>query len=168
MERRGPRQPGGPPHQEATGSVTHPAWQSLSERLNALRRAKIDSAAASVEFLKRLLELAKDVVETERAEAEGHLDQFQLLDPDKGALTQILEECAPPNVPVCYRERYRTDRCARTACPRHGLANKPTEGPGGPQPAAARAEERRATSTGPDLRQGLRVHRGALLRRFQL
>ena len=40
------------------------------------------------------------MVEAERAEAEGHLDQFQVLDPDKGALTQILNEYAPPNVPV--------------------------------------------------------------------
>ena len=83
-----------------TGTTPHPVWQSLAQRLEDLRRAHIDSAEASVEFLKRLLELAKDMVEAERADAEGHLDQFQVLDPDKGALTQILNEYAPPNVPV--------------------------------------------------------------------
>jgi type I restriction enzyme R subunit len=83
-----------------TGSNTHPVWQSLSTRLEALRQAKVDSATSSVEFLKQLLELAKDLVEAERAEAEKRLDQFQVLDPDKGALTQILEEYAPPHMPV--------------------------------------------------------------------
>jgi type I restriction enzyme R subunit len=75
-------------------------WQSLSKRLDDLRKAKIDTAEASVEFLKQLLAVAKDLVEAERAEAEGKPDQFQVLDPDRGALTQILEEYAPRNVPV--------------------------------------------------------------------
>ncbi len=80
--------------------ASHPVWISLAERLEALRRAKIDSAAASVEFLKQLLELAKDLVEAERADEEGHLDDIKVVDPDKGALTQILAEYAPPDVPV--------------------------------------------------------------------
>jgi len=49
---------------------------------------------------KRLLELARTIVRAERAEVEGRLDRFQVLDPDRGALTQILEEYAPPDVPV--------------------------------------------------------------------
>jgi type I restriction enzyme R subunit len=72
----------------------------LAERLEALRRAKIESAAASVEFLKQLLILARNIVEAERAEEEGHLDDIKVVDLDKGALTQILAEYAPPNVPV--------------------------------------------------------------------
>ncbi len=75
-------------------------WVSLADRLEALRRAKIDSAAASVEFLKQLLELAKDLVEAEKADEEGRLDDIKVVDPDKGALTQILAEYAPPDVPV--------------------------------------------------------------------
>jgi type I restriction enzyme R subunit len=78
----------------------HRVWRSLSERLEDLRRAKIDSAAASVEFLKRLLEVAKDLVAAEKAEEEGRLDEVKVLDPDRGALTQILEEYAPPGTPV--------------------------------------------------------------------
>jgi type I restriction enzyme R subunit len=83
-----------------SGPSAHPVWQLLSERLEDLRRAHIDSAEASVKFLQWLLQVAKDFVEAERAEAEGRLDQFQLLDPNKGALTQILQEYAPANVPV--------------------------------------------------------------------
>jgi type I restriction enzyme R subunit len=75
-------------------------WVSLADRLEALRRAKIDSAAASVEFLKQLLVLAKDLVEAEKADEEGRLDDIKVVDPDKGALTQILAEYAPPDVPV--------------------------------------------------------------------
>ena len=82
------------------GPITHPVWRALSERLEDLRRAKIDSAAASVEFLKRLLEVAKDLVAAEKAEEEGRLDEIKVIDPDRGALTQILEEYAPPGTPV--------------------------------------------------------------------
>lgn len=82
------------------GSETHPVWVNLSERLESLRQAKIDSAASSVEFLKQLLELARDVVEAERADDDGRLDDIKVVDPDKGALTQILTEYAPPDVPV--------------------------------------------------------------------
>lgn len=81
-------------------ATSHPVWVSLAERLEALRRSKIDSAAASVEFLKQLLVLAKDLVEAEKADDEGRLDEVAVVDPDKGALTQILAEYAPPDVPV--------------------------------------------------------------------
>lgn len=83
-----------------TGPNPHPVWRSLSERLEDLRRSKIDSAAASVEFLKRLLEVAKDLVVAEKAEADGHLDEIKVIDPDRGALTQILEEYAPAGTPM--------------------------------------------------------------------
>jgi type I restriction enzyme R subunit len=82
------------------GPNPHRVWRSLSERLEDLRRAKIGSAAASVEFLKRLLEVAKDLVAAEKAEEEGRLNEVKVLDPDRGALTQILEEYAPPGTPV--------------------------------------------------------------------
>jgi type I restriction enzyme R subunit len=82
------------------GPTSHPVWVSLADRLEALRRSKIDSAASSVEFLKRLIELATDVVQAEKAEEEGRLDEVAVVDPDKGALSQILAEYAPPEVPV--------------------------------------------------------------------
>jgi type I restriction enzyme R subunit len=82
------------------GPKTHPVWRNLSERLEDLRRARIETAAASVEFLKRLLQIAADLVAAEKAEEEGSLDEIRVVDPDRGALTQILEEYAPPHVPV--------------------------------------------------------------------
>jgi type I restriction enzyme R subunit len=82
------------------GGDDHVVWRSLAERLEALRRAKVDSAAASVEFLKQLLEVAKDLVVAEKAADEGRLDDITVVDPDRGALTQILEEYAPEGTPV--------------------------------------------------------------------
>jgi type I restriction enzyme R subunit len=82
------------------GAGTHHVWRALSTRLEELRAARVASAKDSVEFLKRLLDLARQVVEAERAEAAGSLDEFAVLDPDRGALTQLLEEYAPPGVPV--------------------------------------------------------------------
>ena len=83
-----------------SGPATHPVWRALSVRLEELRQARVTGAKGSVEFLKSLLELARQVVGAERAEADGRLDSFEVLDPDRGALTQILEEYAPPGVPV--------------------------------------------------------------------
>jgi type I restriction enzyme R subunit len=60
----------------------------------------METARDSVDFLKRMLDLARQMVGAERAEAEGRLDRFQILDPDRGALTQILEEYSPPGTPV--------------------------------------------------------------------
>jgi type I restriction enzyme R subunit len=82
------------------GPGPHPVWQSLAERLEALRKTTIDSAAASVEFLKQLLEVARDLVAAEKADDEGRLDEIKVVDPNRGALTQILEEYAPPDTPV--------------------------------------------------------------------
>ncbi|MEN9646651.1 MAG: hypothetical protein RL238_3320 [Actinomycetota bacterium] len=82
------------------GPNVHPVWRSLADRLEDLRRQRVQSAAASVEFLKALLDVARQVVEAERAEHDGRLDEFEVLDPDKGALSQILREYGPPNVPV--------------------------------------------------------------------
>jgi type I restriction enzyme R subunit len=62
------------------GERTHPVWRSLSERLEALRRSKLDSAAASVEFLKQLLDLATDLVEAEKADTEGRLEEMTVID----------------------------------------------------------------------------------------
>lgn len=82
-------------------SGDHPAYVALSERLERLRTRQITQAAASVEFLKEILDLAQQVAAVERADDEGRIDQVKLLpDPNLGALTQILREYAPPDVPV--------------------------------------------------------------------
>jgi type I restriction enzyme R subunit len=75
-------------------------WRSLAERLEMLRLSRISSAEESVDFLKRLLELAKDLLEAEKADDEGRISEIKVLDPRKGALTQIFEECRPDGTPV--------------------------------------------------------------------
>lgn len=82
-------------------SGDHPVYVALSERLERLRSRQLTQAAASVEFLKELFEVAKHVAAAERAEDEGHLDEVSILpDPNVGALTQILREYAPPDTPL--------------------------------------------------------------------
>lgn len=79
----------------------HPVYVALSERLERLRRAQLDKASASIEFLREILELAQQVTAAERAEDEGGPGALSLLpDPNVGALTQIFREYAPSGSPV--------------------------------------------------------------------
>ena len=78
----------------------HRVWKTIAERLELLRKERINTATASVEFLKHLLEIAKQIVAAERADADGNLDTFVVLDPRIGALTQIFAEYAPEGTPV--------------------------------------------------------------------
>lgn len=78
----------------------HKVWKSLVERLELLRLSRIASAAESVEFLRHLLELARDLLEAEKADDEGRIGDIKVIDPRKGALTQIFEEFKPEGVPV--------------------------------------------------------------------
>jgi type I restriction enzyme R subunit len=79
---------------------THKVWKSLVERLELLRLSRIASAAESVEFLRYLLELARDLLEAERADDDGRISEIKVVDPRKGALTQIFEEYKPDGVPL--------------------------------------------------------------------
>ena len=89
-------------------SRNHPVWVQLSERLERLRRHQLDQAQASVEFLREMLEVARQVAAAEKAENDGRLNDLSLLpDPNIGALTQILREYAPPNTPVIIEEVVR-------------------------------------------------------------
>ena len=45
-------------------------------------------------------ECAKDLLEAEKADDEGRISEIKVLDPRKGALTQIFEECRPDGTPV--------------------------------------------------------------------
>lgn len=80
----------------------HHVYVALSERLERLRKAQLDRAEASIEFLRELLELAREVTAAERAEQEGGLGL--LPDPNIGALTQIFNEYKPEDVPVIVEE----------------------------------------------------------------
>lgn len=78
-------------------------YRSLAARLEQLRKAKLSEASASIDFLKSLLEIAREVVEAERKEAEGALTAEEssiLPDPNLGALTQIFHEFKPDLTPA--------------------------------------------------------------------
>lgn len=81
-----------------------PRYRSLAERLDELRQSQISNAADSIEFLKSLLEIARDVVAVEREEAEesgvdGEEPVGLLPEDTIGALTQIFEEYKPKATP---------------------------------------------------------------------
>ncbi len=81
------------------GKPQHDVWVKLSERLESLRTQQLSTAAASVDFLKKILDLAREIIQAEKADDAGELDSFRVTDPDRGALTQILNEFGPPHVP---------------------------------------------------------------------
>lgn len=79
----------------------HRVYRSLAEQLERLRRQAITRVEDSIEFLKKALEVARLAVEAERLDLEGRLDEAEhLLDPNIGALTQIVEQYKPANTPI--------------------------------------------------------------------
>ena len=85
------------------GGKRHPMYESLARRLDDLRKHNLAEAEGSVEFLKKILDLAKDLTIAVKAEAESDLDSLTpglLPDPNIGALTQIFGEYAPTATPA--------------------------------------------------------------------
>ena len=85
----------------------HPTgiYRSIADQIEKLRQMAITRAEDSVEFLRKALELARAAVEADRLEAEGRLDEAEtLLDPNIGALTQIVEQYKPPDTPVAVTD----------------------------------------------------------------
>lgn len=90
---------------------SNPKYRSLAERLEALRQTFIESAEESVEYLKRLLEIARDLVQADKEQVaeEGAIavadstagEQPESLLPEQrvGALTQIFDEYKPAVTP---------------------------------------------------------------------
>lgn len=86
----------------------HTVYRSLAEQLERLRRQAITRAEDSIEFLKKALEVARLAVAAERLDAEGRLDEAEhLLDPNIGALTQIVEQYKPRNTPIIVTDVVR-------------------------------------------------------------
>lgn len=86
----------------------HPVYKTLAEQIERLRAQAIAKAEDSIEFLKKALDVARTAVQAERYEAEGRLDEAApLLDPNLGALTQIVEEYKPADTPVIVTDLVR-------------------------------------------------------------
>ena len=73
-----------------------PVYKSLADRIEKLRKKSITSAEDSLEFLRQALEIATAVVEADRLDAQGELEENEaLFDPNRRALTQIIDENKP-------------------------------------------------------------------------
>jgi len=81
----------------------NPTFKALSERLDALRDRFESGALNSVEFLKQLLQLAKEVLQ---AEKEMPLEEDE--DRGKAALTELFNEVKTADTPIIV-ERVVTD-----------------------------------------------------------
>jgi len=73
----------------------NPKFMALGERLEELGKRHEQGLINSIEFLKMLLELAKDVVK-----AEQEADPVEEQDRGKAALTELFEEVRNENTPV--------------------------------------------------------------------
>lgn len=85
-----------------------PTYQSLAARLEQLRQMQLVEAADSIEFLKKLLEVAREVVAAEAGRADegdtstlAALSEPATLLPEEriGALTQLFNEVRPETTP---------------------------------------------------------------------
>lgn len=72
-----------------------PRFKELGERLEDLKRRHEQGLLTSIQFLKELLELAKDVVEADRAAPPIEQEER-----GKAALTELFEEARTPQTPV--------------------------------------------------------------------
>ena len=72
-----------------------PRFRALGERLEALRQKHEQGLLVSIEFLKSLLELARDVVEAERTTEPATSEER-----GKAALTELFEEARNDRTPV--------------------------------------------------------------------
>ena len=73
----------------------NPKYKALAERLEDLKNRHEQGLLVSIDFLKELLELAKDVVRLER-----EIPDEEEIDQGKAALTQLFEEAKNGNTPV--------------------------------------------------------------------
>ncbi|MFG1690564.1 type I restriction endonuclease subunit R [Gemmatimonadota bacterium] len=72
-----------------------PRFKALAERLEELKHRHEQGLLASVDFLKQLLDLAKDLVETERA-----VPLIEEEERGKAALTELFEEARNEDTPI--------------------------------------------------------------------
>ncbi|OBC02694.1 hypothetical protein A5785_02460 [Gordonia sp. 852002-50395_SCH5434458] len=87
---------------EATGAKL---YKDLSEQLERLHKMSLESAEDSLKFLKQALELAQRATRIDRLVDEGKIAEAErLLDPNIGALTQIVEECKPEGASVVIED----------------------------------------------------------------
>ena len=95
--------------QQRLNASGHRIYRTLAEQIENLRQMALTRAEDSVEFLKRALDIARAVLQAGKLEAAGELDAAaeSLLDPHIGALTQIVQQYAPPDAPIVIADVVR-------------------------------------------------------------
>ncbi len=79
----------------------HAVYKSLAERLDQLRERTMGRSEDSIDILRDIFQLAREVTVAENAEDTAGTHGLDLLpDPNVGALTQIFEEYAPKDTPI--------------------------------------------------------------------
>ncbi len=73
----------------------NPIFVALGEQLEELKKRQEQGLVASIDFLKRLLEIAKDVLAAEKA-----VDPVEEQDAGKAALTELFSEVRTSNTPI--------------------------------------------------------------------
>ena len=133
---------------------------ALGERLEKIKERHEQGFLTSLQFLKEILELAKEVVEAEKADRPGGGARPGERSPDRAI--QRSQEQEHPHHRRAHRRRHRRHReegpLPRLAAHHPGRAPGPKGTP--PHPAQVQAPHRPGT-----LRQGLRLHPAVLLNR---
>ena len=112
----------------------NPKYKELAERLEDLKKRHEQGLLLSIDFLKELLELAKDVVRTER---ETPVEED--IDRGKAALTELFEEARNGETPVMVRRIVDDiDEIVRAGAVRR-VAGHPRGGARGEEGATAHA-----------------------------
>lgn len=111
--------------QRRLDNTTNPAYRTIAEQIETLRTQTINRAQDSIEFLKKALELARRIIEADKLEAQGKTEEAEtILDPNIGALTQIVEQYAPTNTPIIVSDLVRDiDKIVKTVAGFTGWAN---------------------------------------------
>ncbi len=89
------------------GLMGHPNFKKLSKRLEELKERHEQGLVHSVEFLKALLTLAKDVLSAEKEDLVAAAPAA-VTDPGKSALTELFQEVKTENTPIIV-DRIVTD-----------------------------------------------------------
>ncbi|MFF1572501.1 type I restriction endonuclease subunit R [Leifsonia sp. NPDC058292] len=103
----------------------HPVYRALAERLEQLRQTQLAKAEGSIDFLREIFTVARDLTVAEKADDAGEL--ALLPDPRVGALTQIFEEFKPAGVSVIIADVVRSVDRIVTEVGFDGWVNTETE-----------------------------------------
>ena len=145
------------------GPDVHPVWRSLADRLEAAAAARLADAAASVEFLKQLLDLARASRRSRGPRPTGRSTRSRSCPTRTRARSRRSSRSTrPPSGRIIEHVVEEID-AHRPARPRIRLAESSARRPRGPPAAPPRPARQRPPGDRRPVRPGLRLHPRALL-----